>query len=105
MNEYAHPEVLVSTDWVASHLKDAGLRIIESNTRQPIAVIGDLRAQLAACRAGERGLTEAVRRYGADKVRVYTDELQRVGERLMRAPDPAAALAELKTFSPAERAL
>lgn len=28
---YAHPEVLVSTDWVAAHLNDPGIRIIESN--------------------------------------------------------------------------
>jgi len=28
---YAHPEVLVSTDWVASHLNDPSIRIIESN--------------------------------------------------------------------------
>src|SRR5207245_3270347 len=26
---YAHPEVLVSTDWVATHLNDAGVRLIE----------------------------------------------------------------------------
>ncbi|WBL37096.1 sulfurtransferase [Tepidiforma flava] len=28
---YAHPEVLVSTDWVAQHLDDPAIRIIESN--------------------------------------------------------------------------
>jgi thiosulfate/3-mercaptopyruvate sulfurtransferase len=28
---YAHPEVLVSTDWVAEHLHDSNLRLIESN--------------------------------------------------------------------------
>src|SRR4029450_8307593 len=28
---YAHPEVLVSTDWVAEHLKDPKVRLIESN--------------------------------------------------------------------------
>jgi len=28
---YSHPESLVTTTWVAEHLKDAGLRIIESN--------------------------------------------------------------------------
>ena len=28
---YAHPDVLVSTDWVAAHLKDADVRIVESN--------------------------------------------------------------------------
>jgi thiosulfate/3-mercaptopyruvate sulfurtransferase len=30
-NEYAHPEALVSTDWVAEHLTDPNVRIIESN--------------------------------------------------------------------------
>jgi thiosulfate/3-mercaptopyruvate sulfurtransferase len=28
---YAHPEVLVSTDWVAQHLKDPKVRLVESN--------------------------------------------------------------------------
>src|SRR5215212_896264 len=28
---YAHPEVLVSTDWLAAHLNDPGQRIVESN--------------------------------------------------------------------------
>jgi thiosulfate/3-mercaptopyruvate sulfurtransferase len=28
---YAHPEALVSTQWVAEHLSDPGLRLIESN--------------------------------------------------------------------------
>ena len=28
---YAHPEVLVSTDWVAAHLNEPSIRIIESN--------------------------------------------------------------------------
>jgi len=29
MSEYAHPEVLVSTDWVAEHGKDSSVRLIE----------------------------------------------------------------------------
>ena len=29
--QYAHPEVLVSTEWLAAHLQDPGLRIVESN--------------------------------------------------------------------------
>ena len=41
-------------------------------------------AQLAACRVGERGLTELLARYGTD-AHVYMDELQRVAERTMRA--------------------
>jgi thiosulfate/3-mercaptopyruvate sulfurtransferase len=28
---YAHPEVLVSTEWLAEHLNDPGIRIVESN--------------------------------------------------------------------------
>ncbi len=29
MAEYAHPEVLVSTDWVAEHLNDPNIRVVE----------------------------------------------------------------------------
>jgi thiosulfate/3-mercaptopyruvate sulfurtransferase len=29
MTEYAHPEVLVTTDWVANHLNDPNIRLIE----------------------------------------------------------------------------
>jgi thiosulfate/3-mercaptopyruvate sulfurtransferase len=29
--EYAHPEALVNTDWIAQHLNDPNVRIIESN--------------------------------------------------------------------------
>jgi thiosulfate/3-mercaptopyruvate sulfurtransferase len=28
---YAHPEALVSTDWVAEHINDPDVRIVESN--------------------------------------------------------------------------
>src|SRR5690606_6162348 len=31
MSEYAHPEVLVGTDWVAEHLNDPNIRLVESN--------------------------------------------------------------------------
>jgi thiosulfate/3-mercaptopyruvate sulfurtransferase len=30
-SNYSHPEVLVTTAWVSEHLRDAGVRIIESN--------------------------------------------------------------------------
>jgi len=72
-----------------SKLYDGGVenttlfRLLEANTRQPIHVLGDLRAQLAACRVGERGLTALLERYGSD-AHVYMDELQRVAERMMR---------------------
>lgn len=31
MSDYAHPEALVSTEWLAEHLNDADLRVVESN--------------------------------------------------------------------------
>src|SRR5882762_1367667 len=31
ISQYAHPEVLVSTEWLAEHLNDPGQRIVESN--------------------------------------------------------------------------
>ena len=31
MSQYAHPEALVSTDWVAEHLNDPNVRLVESN--------------------------------------------------------------------------
>ena len=73
-----------------SKLYDGGIenttlfRLLEANTRQPIHVLGDLRAQLAACRVGEWGLTALLERYGPDAHR-YMDELQHVAERMMRA--------------------
>ncbi len=86
-----------------SKLADAGVedatlwRLLEANTRQPVHVLGDVRAQLAACRVGERGLTALVERYGADTHR-YTDELQLVAERTMRA-EIAALPDGVRTFT------
>jgi thiosulfate/3-mercaptopyruvate sulfurtransferase len=31
LTQYAHPEALVETDWLEKHLKDEGIRIVESN--------------------------------------------------------------------------
>jgi N-methylhydantoinase B len=44
-------------------------RIIERNVRVPDRVLGDLRAQLAACEIAERGFSDVVRRYGSERVR------------------------------------
>ncbi|MFL6569641.1 MAG: sulfurtransferase, partial [Chthoniobacterales bacterium] len=30
-NSYAHPEALVDADWLQGHLRDEGIRVIESN--------------------------------------------------------------------------
>ena len=47
---YAHPEVLVSTDWVAAHLNDPSIRIVESNEDTLLYASGHVPG------AGERGL-------------------------------------------------
>jgi N-methylhydantoinase B len=59
--------------------------LIEKNSRQPTEVLGDIRAQLAACGNGERGLTNLIQRFGAAQFRLYTEELHNYAERLIRA--------------------
>jgi len=60
-------------------------RIIEKNVRVPGRVIGDLGAEYAACRVGERELAKLFRRYGPDTLRGYLDALLDYAERMTRA--------------------
>ena len=60
-------------------------RIIEKNTRSPVQVLGDLRAQLAACRIAERGFGQLVDRYGVTELETYLEELHDFAEARMRA--------------------
>lgn len=60
-------------------------RIIEKNVRVPERVLGDLGAQYAACRVGERELGRLLARYGRAEVRRYAAELLDYAERLTRA--------------------
>ena len=41
-NEYAHPEALVSTAWLADHLTDPGLRVVESNEDPLLYTMGHI---------------------------------------------------------------
>ena len=59
--------------------------IIDRNTRLPGQVLGDIRAQIAACRAAEKGLVDLHRRYGAGRLKIYLEALQDEAERRMRA--------------------
>ena len=63
---------------------DTLFQIIEKNTRQPVEVLGDLRAQLAACAIAERGFYGLLKRYGGAAVRPYLDAIMDQAERLMR---------------------
>jgi N-methylhydantoinase B len=61
------------------------IEIIGTNVRMPDQVLGDLRAQLAACRAGEQGYQALLDRYGDEMVAFYGDMLQDYAETLARA--------------------
>ena len=63
---------------------DAVFEIIERNVRVPRQVLGDVRAQLAACAAGEKGLLDLIGRYGAERLNACTDALLDQAERLAR---------------------
>ncbi|TCR63071.1 hydantoinase B/oxoprolinase family protein [Bosea sp. BK604] len=64
---------------------EAIFKLVALNSRQPVEVLGDLRAQLAACGNGEKGLKALIERYGAEEFRFYTQELHDYAERLIRA--------------------
>lgn len=61
------------------------LQILRDNVRFPDAALGDLRAQLAACRLGERRLTELYRKYGSETVQACISEMRNRSELLARA--------------------
>ncbi len=64
---------------------DGVLRMLLANVRTPGEREGDLSAQIAACRIGERRLLEIVRKYGRGEVGNYCGHLLDYSERMMRA--------------------
>ena len=58
--------------------------LIRINVRIPDVVLGDLQAQLAACRIGERGVSELARRYGIQGLERHFEELLAYSERAAR---------------------
>jgi thiosulfate/3-mercaptopyruvate sulfurtransferase len=70
MTDYAHPDVLVETEWVAQHLNDPGLRIVESDEDVLLYEVGhipgavkidwhvDLQDQLVRDYINKRGFEE-----------------------------------------------
>ena len=63
---------------------DPVFRIIEANTRTPVEVMGDIRAQIAACNVAEEGLRTLLKRYGANTLDRYIDALHDHAEAMMR---------------------
>src|SRR5919108_4953159 len=65
---------------------DEGLfRLIERNVRVPRMVLGDLRAQLAACHIGAQGFRALLERHGRARLQAQTRALVAYGERFARA--------------------
>jgi N-methylhydantoinase B len=59
--------------------------LLFANTRSPREREGDLTAQIAACRTGERRVLESVAKYGLAKVLAYCGHLLDYSDRMMRA--------------------
>ena len=60
------------------------LAMLLANVRTPREREGDLTAQVAACRLGERRLREYLAKYGAKKIGFYLEALQQYSAQLMR---------------------
>jgi N-methylhydantoinase B len=59
-------------------------RVIADNSRMPEAVLGDLRAQVAACHTGERRFRDLLGKYGVEALAACAEEVMNHGERLAR---------------------
>jgi N-methylhydantoinase B len=60
------------------------LRIIKYNTRFPDLVLGDLNAQIAACKLGLRRLTELLKKYGPKQVQEAIQKTWEMSEQTAR---------------------
>ena len=69
----------------AGKLNKTIMTFLEKNVRLPVQLMGDLRAQLAACHIGEKQFAELVGRYGPEQTKVYLTEVIDYAERLTRA--------------------
>ena len=59
-------------------------QILEKNVRVPIMTLGDIRAKLAACRSGEKGMLKLAERHGVKALEHYFAELIEYTERMVR---------------------
>ncbi len=56
-------------------------KLLQLNVRQPDVILGDIQAQYAACRIGERGMRELVDRFGYDELEEAFEALLDYSER------------------------
>ncbi|PUA18420.1 hydantoinase B/oxoprolinase family protein [Glaciimonas sp. PCH181] len=58
--------------------------IFATNSRMPTQLLGDLRAQIAACHACERGILHLLQKYGSSSFNEYVNALHDYSEKLTR---------------------
>jgi N-methylhydantoinase B len=63
---------------------EAVFQFLEANTRSPVEVLGDVRAQIAACNVAEEGLRRLVASYGIETLERYVEALHDHAETMMR---------------------
>ncbi len=64
---------------------EAIFALLEKNVRVPVMLMGDLRANLAACKTGEKGMIELADRYCPEALDLYYAELLDYTEKMVRA--------------------
>ena len=69
----------------AGEMNDDVLHLILANVRTPIERKGDIEAQLAANRIGERRLREITQKYSIEEINAYMQELCAYASRMVRA--------------------
>jgi hypothetical protein len=69
----------------AGKLNNTIITFLEKNVRVPVMVLGDLRAQLAACHIAEKQFAELVARHGPAQTKQFLRETIDYSERLTRA--------------------
>ncbi len=69
----------------ADEINDDVLQLILANVRTPIERQGDIEAQLAANRIGERRLQEITQKYSIEEINSYMQELCAYASRMVRA--------------------
>jgi N-methylhydantoinase B len=77
-------------------VNESMLRLIENNIRDPRATRGDIRAQLASLRLGQRRTRELIDRYGAETMKTAMAEIldqaeRRIGAAIGERPDGTAS--------------
>ena len=69
----------------AGKLDQEVVNLLRFNSRMPDRIIGDMNAQISACRTGERRMEELVNRFGLDTFHEAVEAILDHGERLARS--------------------